>query len=153
MNSKKVIFPLAALVVAGGLLIYTAHQTQAFGNGNDRQNMVQKLAEKLGKTEDEVSSAFEQTRDENKAERQQAFSDRLSEAVQNGKLTEEQKQLILAKHTEIQAEHEAEMGQREARRTDLESWAKEHNIDMSFLMGPGMDGDFGPRKGMGKIGR
>ena len=64
MNSKKIIFPVAVLAVAGGLFVYTTQQTQAFGNGNNRQNMVQKLAEKLGKSEDEVKSAFDQTKKE-----------------------------------------------------------------------------------------
>jgi FKBP-type peptidyl-prolyl cis-trans isomerase len=67
----------------------------------------------------------------------------LSEAVQNGVITQEQKDLLDAKHAEMSAEREAyreEMkANRENNRAEHEAWAAENGIDLDVLrdgMGP-----------------
>lgn len=154
--NKKVVLSLGALAVAGGLA-YTASKVQAFGpgNGGNQQNMAATLAEKLGKSESEVESAFDAIQEDHRLQAQTAFENRLDAAVKNGQISAEQKQLILAKHQELQAQFEAEQQQREQHRQELQTWAEENNIDLSFLgqMGMGFGNGEGRGMGMGRIDR
>lgn len=153
---NKLALSLGALAVAGGLA-YTASQVQAFGFGNgngNQQNMAADLASKLGKSEEEVQTAFDSLREDQHQRQQTAYEERLAEAVQNGEITEEQKQLVLAKHEELQAQFDAEQQQRETHRQELQAWADENGIDISFLGEMGMGygrGEGG--KGMGRMGQ
>ncbi len=151
---NKLALSLGALAVVSGLT-YTAQQVQAFGFGNgDHQNMAATLAEKLGKSEADVQAAFEAVREDKRQEAETVFENRLDEAVQNGELTEEQKQLVLSKHQELRAQFQVEQQQRQQHRQELQAWAEENGIDMSFLGNMGMGfgrGEGG--KGMGRIDR
>lgn len=113
---------------------------------------IQKLAQKLGISEDKVSSAVTEIRSEAQADRQKAYEEKLSAAVTSGELTEAQKQLILTKHKEMIAARESTMesmkdmtheerhAAMESKRTELETWAKTNNIDVKWLMPAGMKG-------------
>jgi hypothetical protein len=66
--------------------------------------------------------------------------------VSAGDLTEEQKQLILQKHEELQAQHEARIQARQQERAELEQWAADNGIDAQYLFG-GLGGMKGGRMG------
>jgi hypothetical protein len=68
---------------------------------------------------------------------QTKYEERLTQDVTDGKITSEQKELILAKHKELEG-------------ATLEAWAKENGINSSYLMG-GFGG--GKHGGMGGFGR
>lgn len=113
--------------------------------------IVQKLADRFGLNVEDVEEVFDEERAERHAEMLQSFEDRLSEAVTNGKITEEQKQLILDKHEEMQAKMKELKSQdltreemQEEMKTyheELKAWADEQNIDLPL---------FGFGKGFGR---
>jgi hypothetical protein len=114
--------------------------------------VIQKLVEKFNLDPAEVDEVLQQDRKEREARRLSIFEDRLEQAVKDGKLTEKQKEAILAKRKEMQAKienlrglspeerHEALQQLRE----EVAAWAKENGIDAKWLlMGKGRG--FGPR--------
>src|SRR3989344_6712239 len=92
-------------------------------------------------------------REERKAEKQEhkqekaqtRYEEWLSEAVEDGELTEAQKQLILAKRAELMAKSEEE-------KPALETWSSQNDIGLKYLVGghKGLHG-FGLHKGFWKF--
>lgn len=162
MNNKtKLLFTAAAIVISGATLLST---TQAFAQSttsglDPRSSLVQKLADKFGLNKDEVQAVFDQSRQEMQAQRTAEYESRLSQLVKDGKITEAQKQLILAKHKELQSKHltimesmkdkngDERRDAMEAEHEDLEEWAKQNGIDPKYLMFK-----FGHMKGPGRHG-
>ena len=105
--------------------------------------IISTLAEKFGLSEDEVKDAFDEIRAENQVEMQTRQEERLGEAVSDGVITEEQKQLILDKQEEMRAQNQERRREHQA---EMEAWASEHGIDLAAMheyMGGG-------RRGMGE---
>ncbi len=140
---------IAVLLMAlgvGGVVAST--QVSAFG-WQGKGNLVTRLAEKLGKSEEEVQAVFDEMREEHQTQMQAGFESRLDEAVANGEITSEQKQMILAKHEELRAEREANWQnkeqmtreewrvQRQEKQAGLEAWAAENGIEMENIWGKG----------------
>jgi hypothetical protein len=115
---------------------------------NPHQRMIELIAEKFGKSQDEVEAVFEEIHTEQQEQRLAALEDKLSEAVTAGTITEQQKQLILEKFAEQKAERqerreesqadreaarEERQAEMEARRAEMETWAEENGIDLEFL--------------------
>lgn len=154
MKSKYLvpIFALAALgVISLGTIQAMAHDTTS------NKTIAKKISEKFNLPENDVQSVFDEHHKEMKASVQHRIEDTLTQAVADGKLTEDQKQKIIAKQQEIQAQHEAtresfkdmtpeERKQtKEKHRSDLEQWAKDNGIDTQYLIGAFHKG---MRKGM-----
>ena len=114
------------------------------------EQMVATMADKLGLSEDSVDSAFTETREQYRAEHQLTqrvgFEDRLQTLVDEGKLTESQREAWLDKHEEHMAEREAN---RTAHHEEMQTWFAQQGID-SDLMGPmGQGKGAGGGRGMG----
>src|SRR3989344_63264 len=99
MNKKTLLIPAVAIILIGATL-FAASQVSAQSGYGYGQTLVQKLAQKLGLGESNVQSALDEIRKENQAERQKLFEERLTQAVNDGKITEAQKQAILKKHAQ-----------------------------------------------------
>lgn len=137
--NKKVIVPVIALALASvvGIGAYTGLASASYGNGNGPD--ISGLAEKLGVPESKVEEAFSQMREERQAERQVELSENLDKAVVDGKISAEQKQLILDKHNSIESE-------KRQRGQEMRTWAAENGIDMEALRDYGIGGKrFGKR--------
>jgi len=128
---------------------------QSFGN----PDIVQKLAERFGLNVEEVQRVFDQQRDERMQQAQEKMNDRLEEFEQEGRITEDQKNQILAKQEEVQSqildlgdlspeERKEKMSQI---KTDLRDWAEENGIDIP--LGLGIMGPMGRGFRMGGFGR
>lgn len=132
-----------------------------FITSNPMSSLVAKLATKFGVSEEEVQQVFDEEHKEREAQMEVKNEERLSRLVTDGKITEDQKTLILAKQKELKERGKSDFEsiksmtaeQRrsfmEEKRAELESWADENNIDPQYLMtmhkmkgrgGPGMDG-------------
>jgi len=94
--------------------------------------IVQRLAERFHLNSDEVGQVFAEAREERGRLGQERFEERLEEAVAGGQITTEQKEALMAKKAEMQANREQ---LRESHRKEMEAWAKDNNIDLS-LLGP-----------------
>lgn len=145
---KKIILPTLLLtgalaVGALGISKVSAQDTGSY------PPVVQKLAERFGLDVDDVESVFEEERANRHAEMLTKFEDRLSEAVENGKITEAQKQAIIDKHEEMESRMEElrnlspeeRKTKMDAWHSELKAWAESQNIDLPFM-------EFG--KGFGK---
>lgn len=140
-NKLFVAIAAVALVFAAGV----GSLSSAFAQEGGDTTFVQKLAQKLGVSEDKVKIAVDEIHTERHAQMQVRLEDRLTEAVANGELTEAQKEAILAKVAELHANREAEMEQlqnmspeerrtaMEAKRTELQTWADQNGIDPKYL--------------------
>lgn len=131
-----------ALLVGGGAYSAKAASTP----GTQMSSLVQKIAQKFGVPQADVQAVFDAERQEHMRQMQAQAEQRLTDLVTAGKITQAQKDLIVAKQKALQtkrqvyfeamqgktqAERKAAM---EAQRTELEAWAKTNGIDMQYLM-------------------
>lgn len=162
MNKKILISALALSII--GVASYGVTKTNAQNLQSGYTSIIQKLATKFGVKEDDVKAVFDQQRSERQAQMQVNNEARLAKLVTDGKITEAQKQLILAKHKELQDKHANKQSNwytmtREERqtymqndKTELETWAKANNIDTQYLMmGRGFKGMGRGMKDKGKF--
>jgi hypothetical protein len=157
-HKKTLLFTVAAVTILSGSLLTS---TQAFAQSpmNDQHRMsslVQKIADKFGLKKEEVQAVFDQAKEEHRSQTEAHFDTRLSQLVTEGKITEAQKQLIVAKRQELEANRQSQMDSiktktaaerkaaMDAERQKLEEWAKQNGIDLKYLLfggrgkGPGM---------------
>ncbi|HZX49892.1 MAG TPA: hypothetical protein VFE94_01935 [Candidatus Paceibacterota bacterium] len=151
MHKKLFAFVLLPAVALGATAITIGTQVSAHGGG--KTSISSELIGKLNLDEAKVEAAIQEIRAERKAEKQEhkqekaqtRYEEWLSEAVEDGELTEAQKQLILAKRAELIAKFEAE-------KTALETWSSQNDIGLKYLVGghKGLHG-FGLHKGFWKF--
>ncbi|MDA3814776.1 MAG: hypothetical protein PF549_00205 [Patescibacteria group bacterium] len=153
--SKKVIIPsliLGAMFYVGA---YGVGTTLASENENGQDTIVQRIAERFNLNTNEVQEVFNENQENRQAEMQERQEERLAQAVSEGKLSEEQKELLLSKMEENRAErgenretfrgmtYEEKMNEREEHQEEMQGWMEENGVDHDDLMGT----DFGMRGG------
>ena len=147
MNNKLIILPaVLGALLAGSVLGTSVVKAETESGFGARFPFVQDLAERLGLSEDEVTTAMGDVRNERRVERRERQEARLEEAVADGVVTEEQKQMLLEHREEMEAE-------REQRRAEMQEWREQSGIDFEVLREygcrGGMGGGFGMREGHG----
>lgn len=162
MNYKLIVPAVIIMGVAATLGATTTFAQTTTSEGTTHP-LVQKLATRFGLKESDVKAVFDEVHQERHAEMLAKFTAELDAAIQAGKLTVEQKNLIVAKHEELQSQRETERTQmaniteeqrkaaREALRAELKKWASDNGIDEQYLMpklgkGRGNHEGFGPRQ-------
>jgi hypothetical protein len=157
--SKRVILPMAAVaVIAAALVGVTA--VSAASSTNPQESLVQKIADTFHLDKSKVQAVFDEHRTQMQAQRNTKYADRLTQAVKDGQLTEDQKTKILAEQKTLQAKMDALRDQTPEQRrtamqqirTEVQTWAKDNNIDAKWLMGPGMGHGHGHGMGPGMMG-
>lgn len=137
MNVKRSLAIAATTVALGAGSLLAVQTVSADQAGN---TLVDRLVERFNLNKDDVQVVVDEFRQERHAEREAKMGEHLTQAVENGKITEEQKALILQKHEENQAffdslkdmsedERQAAM---EQHREEMQTWAEENGIDMPF---------------------
>ena len=135
MKAKKSLMVAAAVATVGlGSIAGLGMASADTGSGNGVSGMVDKIATKFNLNKDDVQKVFDEEKTERQAEHQAEMSERLQDAVDNGKITAEQKTKIEEKIKEITTAREAE-------RAELKAWAEQNGIDMKYLMGRGHHGN------------
>lgn len=166
MQIRKTLVAAGAATVFGAATMVGVAQA-ATTTGSD--NLVDKISQRFNVDKAEVQKVFDEERTARQAEREQRYEERLSQAVKDGKLTEDQKTKLLAKHKELKAEMEKRHESREAERGDMaqkteaerealveqrkaemdkqraeiEAWEKANNIPSGYLMMKGHGGKGG----------
>ncbi len=154
---QKLIVSLVVIVVLGTVILGT---TKAFAQSptNWHASIIEKLVQKFGLKQADVQAVFDESMKDRQAQMQTRIEDRLTQAVKDGKLTEAQKQLILTKQQELKTKREAERQNLQnmtpqlrrdafaAQKQEIESWAKQNNIDLNYFFG----GFRGGMRGLGK---
>ena len=155
MKKKMILAPALVLAIAG-IVMYSTAVSYAQEAAGEYPAIVERLAEKFDLDVEDVQSVLDEAKDERMAEMNARVEGRLDQAVAEGKITEDQKQLIITKHGELQTEREASIDSwqgmtQEARREamqkkhdELKAWAQENGIDLGMFM---------PFGGMHKMGR
>lgn len=152
MTKKQlIIIPLAvgAVAVAGFSWVNTSYAQDS----DSYPPIVQKLVDRFNLNPDEVQEVFDEAHQERHEQHLLTINERLDEAVENGDITQQQKQAILDKMDEHQADIEAlkDMSPEERRqwmadhKQELINWAQDNDIDLKQLYLKAMFG-----KGMGK---
>lgn len=164
---KKVALSAAAVTTIAGVTYGAGAFNKVAaqeGPGAGQDSLVQRLAERFGLDQSEVQEFFEEERQLRMEQHHQMMRKRLDEAVTDGKLTEEQRAAIEAKHQELKADREAlqeswdDMTQEERKtlkeehRAEMEAWAEENGIEFSLFKfgGPGHRGG---NQGLGQGGQ
>lgn len=134
---RKQIIGTVIFLTISGIIITIPHTAYAETNQNPIDSIIQTLAKKLGIGQDKIQTAFDTIRNERRAQMENQFKNRLDQAVKNGEITNVQKKLIIAKHEELQKLRDLERQNRLNKRSELESWAKQNNIDPQYVFGFG----------------
>jgi len=142
---RKLLLPVFAIAFVGST--FGLSKVQAQIQENKYPLIVERLAQRFGLKESDVQAVFEEVHQERQQEMQARLEERLTQAVKNGKITESQKQAILAKHKELtekrqqNKENWRNMTLEEKRkaiqqqRQELKSWADQNGIDLKYLFG------------------
>jgi apolipoprotein N-acyltransferase len=144
---KKLLLSIAVVTLAGASYFGTQN---AFAQSSDQEgtsSLVQKISTKFGLNQSDVQAIFDEHKSEKHAKMQERFETQLTQAVTDGKITEEQKTKILAKFSEQKAEREANQEEfknmtpeeRKAahaqKHAELKAWAEANGIDLEVLTG------------------
>lgn len=141
---KKKIFISAGLVSAG-LLGMAGTSLAATNNSGSANSLPAKIAKQFNLSQADVQKVFDQNRADRQAAKKATIDTELTQAVTDGKITNDQKAKILAKIDGIQKQRQAKSGslkdktpaERQAlvtqNRTALEKWASDNNIPSEFL--------------------
>lgn len=130
--------------------VYTAQAVAATDSQDD--SLASKIATKFNLKKEDVQKVVEEhhseKRAEHQAEHQKRLEERLSQAVKDGKLTEEQKTKII-EYTKTQQSfleslkdksEEDRKKAMETHREEVKKWAEQNGIDLKYVLGggPGM---------------
>ncbi len=145
-TKNKLMIAAASICLLTGL--YGASVTMASSNLGSREGLVEMLSSKFNLDEKEVEKVLKQHQLENQAEKQAEMKikleEKLNQAVTDGKITSDQRTLVLAKRVEMQNKINEEVygwsEKREARREKMENyreemkqWAEDNGIDATLI--------------------
>lgn len=141
MNIKKPLLVLGAVTGIGLAGVTGLGVASAAPSNSGTDSIIDRIATKFNLNKDQVAAVFEEEKAARQAEHQQKAEERLTQAVKDGKITEEQKTKILAKLEELKSNREAMKDKTPAerraamqeRRASLEQWAMDNNIPMQYL--------------------
>lgn len=133
--NKKILLTVVTVATSGLVLFGATSIVKAETTNSNRDNIIDKLVSKFKLNKADVQAVFDQARTDRQKQRLQMMTDRLSQAVKDGKITEAQKTAILQKFQERQTERQKE-------RQEMQDWANKNGIDFSKIggMGRGMHG-------------
>lgn len=140
----KILIPLAVFVVLGGIA-FGSSRIYAESYDSSEVTIIQKIAQRFGVSESDVQAVFDEMHKERQEHMQVQMADRLTKLVTEGTITEQQKQLLLAKQEELQTSRivnreamksmtpEQRKEEMNKQKQELEAWAAEHGIDLSLF--------------------
>ena len=141
--NKKILLSMLVLTTIVGIGFATAGQVKAQMNQTGLSPMVKNLATRFNLNQTDVETFMNEQRDIRHEEMQTSREDRLTTAVNDGKITEAQKALITNKFAEKESE-------REQNREDMQKWADDNGIDLQSLqLGKGGHKAHDGQKGFG----
>lgn len=119
-------------ILAAGTVIAAATMSVNSVRADDEtyRPLVQRIAEKFNLDESEVEAVFVAVRDERMQEMHDRHQERLQDAVNDGVITEDQMNAILAKEEEL---HQERIENRGENREAMEAWFTENGIDHDAL--------------------
>lgn len=163
MNIKRPLLLVGAFTSIGAAGLGGSALVNAQTSTSGADSLVAKIAQKFNLKTEDVQAVFNEDRTAKENERQAEAEKTLAQAVTDGRLTAEQKDKIVAKQKELQAQHaadqtameskteaerdaamEAKKTEMDAKRTELTKWAADNNIPTEYLKYVTGHGDRGP---------
>ncbi len=147
MKKQLITAGIAAAVGVTGLAgIATVSAATDSSTGSDHMSsLVSAIASKFNLDKTKVQAVFDEQHTKMQAERETQVKADVAQLVKDGKLTQAQADAINAKRAELTKEREANRAadrsasrdqmktKMDAKRTELETWAKEQGIDTQYL--------------------
>lgn len=135
---------LTAFAVTMGIAMSTTVNAQEATMYINKETLIDRITKVFKLNETEVNKVATDFRTEKQAERTKLLEEKLTQLVKDGKITNDQKTKILAKHKEMQENRptfeemqnmtkEERRAEKQARRAELEEWAQANGIDMQYL--------------------
>lgn len=143
---------LATIGTAGVIGTQVTHAASDTSSNDPTSSLVDKLVSKFNLNKADVQKVFDENRTEMEAKHEAEVSARLQKLVDAGTITSEQKTKIEAKLKELKAERESDRdsmknltdsqrkAKMDAKKTELENWAKDNGLDLTKLQGVFMGG-------------
>ena len=162
MNKKYLLYVLIPVLSATAMAGVAMANNKSVAT-DPMSGIASVIAQKFNLNTADVQAVFNTERQTNMQERQaemsQKFAERINKAVADGKLTQAQANLVIAKHTEMQNYMKSLQGKtidemQSARKTQMDSlsqWAKDNNIPVQYAQFGGFGG-FGLGKGHNGLG-
>lgn len=159
---------VATIGVAGlGAGVAHAATSSTTTKTDPMSGLVDAIATKFNLNKSDVQQVVDDQKSKMDVQREQKIKDDVAKLVTDGKITQAQADLINAKRAELEKQREADKTSFDSmseadrktamdkRKTDLESWAKQNNIDTQYLryvmgVGHGHGGPGGPHQDMDK---
>jgi len=146
--NKKLVYSLAVIAIFGlGVAGYVS--------AGQQMPMYERFAQRFNLDEGEVEDFFSEVGQERFQFMQEKQEERLDSWVEQGSITEEQKELVLAKKEEMREKNEAlrdldpeqRKDEMQALRQEMREWAEENDLNMRFFGDRTMGFHKGPRGG------
>jgi competence protein ComGC len=167
MRKHLAIAATAATIGLAGIGAGVAHAATSSSatNTDPMSSLVDAIATKFNLNKNDVQQVFDTQKAQRDADRETKIKAEVAQLVTDGKITQAQADLINEKRAELQKQRETDKTSFDSmtdterktamdkKRTDLESWAKQNNIDTQYLRyamggGHGHGGPGGPRDGI-----
>ncbi len=158
-NAKKYLFSAAAALALIGGTVGIASAHMGMGGGKSSAEFAKAIATRFNLNQPDVETFLTQQQtarmEQMHAQMKTKIEARLTQAVASGKITEQQKQLIITKGAEVEqkiialaavTDKTARQAAMKAIQADLNGWATQNNIPTNFIQGAG------PLKGFGGFG-
>jgi hypothetical protein len=156
MNKKYLLYVIIPVLTLASMGSVYANSISGQEN-RPMETVINAIAEKFNLNVNDVQKVFEENRSIMRAEKQKMFEEKIDQAVADGKITQEQANMIIEKKSELQAERQnLQNGTPEENRElskehmdELKQWAEENNIPIQYLMfaGPKGPGRMNPMAG------
>ena len=135
-----IILPVMVFATLGSVAM-SASAASEQNTHHPMANLVNAIAQKFNLNPTDVQKVFDDQKTQMYAEMEQKLSDRITKAVADGKLTQDQANKITAKIAELEAFKASLQGKTKeevktamkAKMDSLKQWVKDNNIPMSYL--------------------
>lgn len=173
MQKRTIVYLASSAAVLASLGSYmiavTPASAQTINKASGFNDLVNAIAQKFNLNQSDVQKVFDDQRAKENTQRDQLQTDRINQAVSDGKLTQDQANKILAKKAELKSQMPALMASLEGKtqaekqalmkehKDALTKWANDNNIPLQYLHflggekeGRGFGGPMGHQKMMVK---
>jgi hypothetical protein len=144
--NNKILAVILALGIITSVGYFGVSSVLADDDNPVHASLITKIAQKFNLKEEDVKAVFESVRDEQREQMKKDREDRLSKAVEDGVITQSQKESLISKMEE-------NFEKRKENREEMQNWFKEQGIDelklREYLKPDMKDGRHG--RGMGRM--
>jgi hypothetical protein len=145
---KKALLISTAVFSLGLASVLGVGLASAQSNNNGDGGLVDKIAKRFNLKSSDVQKVFDEDRASHQAERLAQIKTDLDQAVKDGKITQKQEDVIIAKHKEMQSYIESLKDKTpqerrtlmDAKRDELKKWASENNVAEQYVIFGGREG-------------